>query len=111
MAIFAPKARRSARKSASRRMTSDSLFVAPLHTAKERRFAMAVFAPKARRLPSPAHPANIGRAWDTKVSRREFQEFGRISSAERIQYVGGCCGCNAAYIRAMARGLSEAGIS
>src|SRR5216117_907280 len=43
-----------------------------------------------------------------QVSRREFEEFGRIARAEGIYYMGGCCGCNAAYIRALARGLSEA---
>src|SRR6266699_7322738 len=43
-----------------------------------------------------------------QVSRREFEEFGKIARAEGIHYVGGCCGCNAAYIRALARGLSEA---
>jgi len=43
-----------------------------------------------------------------QVSRREFEEFGSIARAEGIYYLGGCCGCNAAYIRALARGLSEA---
>ena len=43
-----------------------------------------------------------------QVSRREFEEFGKIARAEGIYYVGGCCGCNAAYIRTLARGLSEA---
>src|SRR5213593_97879 len=43
-----------------------------------------------------------------QVSRREFEEFGKIARAEVIYYMGGCCGCNAAYIRALARGLSEA---
>ncbi len=32
-----------------------------------------------------------------QVSRREFVEFGRSASSEGISYVGGCCGCNAAY--------------
>lgn len=43
-----------------------------------------------------------------QVSRRDFQEFGRRARQEAIQYVGGCCGCNAAYIRAMVRGLEIA---
>ena len=43
-----------------------------------------------------------------QVSRREFVEFGRSASSEGISYVGGCCGCNAAYIRALAQGLAEA---
>jgi betaine-homocysteine S-methyltransferase len=43
-----------------------------------------------------------------QVSRREFVEFGKIAKAEGIRYIGGCCGCNAAYIRALADGLAEA---
>ena len=43
-----------------------------------------------------------------QVSRREFVEFGKIAKAEGLGYVGGCCGCNAAYIRALAVGLTEA---
>ncbi|MBI2948837.1 MAG: homocysteine S-methyltransferase family protein [Verrucomicrobia bacterium] len=43
-----------------------------------------------------------------QVSRREFFDFGKLASAEGIGYIGGCCGCNAAYIRALAHGLSEA---
>jgi betaine-homocysteine S-methyltransferase len=41
-----------------------------------------------------------------QVSRREFVEFGRAASSEGIGYVGGCCGCNPAYIRALAAGLA-----
>lgn len=37
-----------------------------------------------------------------QISRRAFADFGRIARAEGIRYVGGCCGCNAAYIRALA---------
>src|SRR5437660_776709 len=55
----------------------------------------------------PAFPDDLE---TIQVSRREFQEFGRVARAEGIHYVGGCCGCNAAYIRALARGLSEAGV-
>jgi betaine-homocysteine S-methyltransferase len=43
------------------------------------------------------------------VPRRKFVELGRIAEAEGIRYLGGCCGANAAYIRALARGLEEAG--
>jgi methionine synthase I (cobalamin-dependent) len=41
-----------------------------------------------------------------QVSRLEFMNFARQARAEGIGFLGGCCGCNAAYIRAMARGLS-----
>ncbi len=41
-----------------------------------------------------------------QVSRREFSDFAKLARAEGIGYVGGCCGCNAAYIRALAHGLS-----
>ncbi|HEY6402132.1 MAG TPA: homocysteine S-methyltransferase family protein [Blastocatellia bacterium] len=40
-----------------------------------------------------------------QTSREEFSDFGRIAKAEGIGYVGGCCGCNAAYIRALASGM------
>jgi len=52
----------------------------------------------------PAFPDDLE---TIQVSRREFQEFGRAARAEGIHYAGGCCGCNAAYIRALARGLAE----
>jgi betaine-homocysteine S-methyltransferase len=39
-----------------------------------------------------------------QVSRREFREFGQAARDEGIRYLGGCCGCNAAYIRALAAG-------
>ena len=42
-----------------------------------------------------------------QISRREFEKFGQTARAEGIGYVGGCCGCNAAYIRALADGLAE----
>ena len=42
-----------------------------------------------------------------QVSRRDFREFGRQAQQEGINYVGGCCGCNAAYIRALARGVAD----
>ena len=43
-----------------------------------------------------------------QVSRREFEEFGRVALTEGIRFVGGCCGCNAAYIRALTRGIEQA---
>jgi betaine-homocysteine S-methyltransferase len=42
-----------------------------------------------------------------QVSRREFGDFGRLAKREGIGYLGGCCGCNAAYIRALKDGLEE----
>jgi betaine-homocysteine S-methyltransferase len=42
-----------------------------------------------------------------QVSRRCFEDFGAAARAEGIGYVGGCCGCNAAYIRALAEGLAQ----
>ncbi len=41
-----------------------------------------------------------------QIARREFFDFARSAKTEGISYIGGCCGCNAAYIRAMARGLA-----
>ena len=40
-----------------------------------------------------------------QVSRKEFEEFGRTAKEEGIGFAGGCCGCNAAYIKAIAAGL------
>lgn len=40
-----------------------------------------------------------------QIARQEFVEFGRVAREEGIGYAGGCCGCNAAYIRALAKGL------
>jgi betaine-homocysteine S-methyltransferase len=42
-----------------------------------------------------------------QASREEFDDFGRIAKAEGIGYIGGCCGCNAAYIRALASGMYD----
>jgi betaine-homocysteine S-methyltransferase len=42
-----------------------------------------------------------------QVPRQEFLDFAASARAEGINYVGGCCGCNAAYIRAMAQGLDS----
>jgi betaine-homocysteine S-methyltransferase len=43
-----------------------------------------------------------------QIPRRTFEDFGANARQEGIGYVGGCCGCNAAYIRALAYGLAEA---
>jgi betaine-homocysteine S-methyltransferase len=43
-----------------------------------------------------------------QVARQEFIDFAAQAKAEGVRYLGGCCGCNAAYIRAMARGLTQA---
>ena len=40
------------------------------------------------------------------VSRGAFTEFASVAKAEGIRYLGGCCGSNAAYVRALARGLA-----
>jgi methionine synthase I (cobalamin-dependent) len=52
----------------------------------------------------PAFPDDLE---TIQVSRQEFVEFGKLAQAEGIRFVGGCCGCNAAYIRALADGLAE----
>jgi methionine synthase I (cobalamin-dependent) len=41
-----------------------------------------------------------------QVSRREFFNFAMQAKREGYGFIGGCCGCNAAYIRAMAEGLA-----
>lgn len=43
-----------------------------------------------------------------QVSRREFRDFGRAALDEGIGFVGGCCGCNAPYVRAMRQGIRDA---
>jgi betaine-homocysteine S-methyltransferase len=50
----------------------------------------------------PAFPDDLE---TIQVSRREFLEFGQVAKSEGIGFLGGCCGCNAAYIRALAQGL------
>jgi betaine-homocysteine S-methyltransferase len=45
-----------------------------------------------------------------QLPRSSFQNFGERARAEGIRYLGGCCGCNAAYIRAFAHGLKGASI-
>jgi betaine-homocysteine S-methyltransferase len=42
-----------------------------------------------------------------QLPRNAFQRFAEKAKAEGIQYLGGCCGCNAAYIQAFARGLAD----
>jgi betaine-homocysteine S-methyltransferase len=41
-----------------------------------------------------------------QLPRSCFESFAWRARSEGIQFVGGCCGCNAAYIRAAARGLA-----
>ena len=53
----------------------------------------------------PAFPDDLE---TIQVSRTEFIDFGKVSKTEGIGYLGGCCGCNAAYIRALSRGVAEA---
>ena len=43
-----------------------------------------------------------------QVGRHEFVDFARQARDEGINYLGGCCGCNASYIRSMRRGLALA---
>jgi betaine-homocysteine S-methyltransferase len=52
----------------------------------------------------PQFPDNLE---TIQLSRMEFIDFGRGARAEGIGYIGGCCGCNAAYVRALAGGLGE----
>jgi betaine-homocysteine S-methyltransferase len=42
-----------------------------------------------------------------QISRRAFADFGKTAAAEGVRFVGGCCGANAAYIRALASGVSN----
>jgi betaine-homocysteine S-methyltransferase len=42
-----------------------------------------------------------------QLPRNAFERFAAGAKAEGIQFLGGCCGCNPAYIRAAARGLSS----
>lgn len=56
----------------------------------------------------PAFPDDLE---TIQISRRHFVEFGGMAQTEGIGYLGGCCGCNAAYIRALATGLGRPGHS
>ena len=44
-----------------------------------------------------------------QVSRSSFVDFAASAAEEGIGFLGGCCGCNASYIRAMHRGLQRSG--
>lgn len=50
----------------------------------------------------PAFPDDLE---TIQVSRTAFLDFGKAARNEGIGYAGGCCGCNAAYIRALAHGV------
>ena len=54
----------------------------------------------------PAFPDDLE---TIQVSRQDFVDFGTLAAREGIGYVGGCCGCNASYIRALAQGLDRDG--
>ena len=41
-----------------------------------------------------------------QLPRSSFEQFAGEAKSEGIQFLGGCCGCNAAYIHAFARGLA-----
>jgi betaine-homocysteine S-methyltransferase len=41
-----------------------------------------------------------------QIPRRAFADFGKTAAKEGIRFVGGCCGCNPAYIRALAQAVS-----
>jgi len=41
-----------------------------------------------------------------QLPRNSFERFATSAKAEGIQFLGGCCGCNAAYIHAFSRGLA-----
>lgn len=51
----------------------------------------------------PEFPDNLE---SIQVPRDAFTSFARTAQAEGFNYIGGCCGCNAAYIRAMAEALA-----
>jgi betaine-homocysteine S-methyltransferase len=51
----------------------------------------------------PAFPDDLE---TIQVSRDAFRALGAAAREEGIGYVGGCCGCNAAYIRALGDGLT-----
>jgi len=46
-----------------------------------------------------------------QLSRNSFESFAESAQSEGVQFLGGCCGCNAAYIQAAARGLKTANVS
>ncbi len=53
----------------------------------------------------PAFPDDLE---TIQASRTEFRDFGKMAKNEGIGFLGGCCGCNAAYIRSLATGLDAA---
>jgi betaine-homocysteine S-methyltransferase len=57
------------------------------------------------------HPAFPDDLESIQVSRREFIEFGQAAKNLGIGFVGGCCGCNAAYIRALGQGLEISSVA
>ncbi len=42
-----------------------------------------------------------------QIPRQAISDFGRMAKSEGIGFVGGCCGCNAAYIRVLAQAINE----
>lgn len=42
-----------------------------------------------------------------QIPRGAFQAFGQWARDEGVGYAGGCCGCNAAYLRALGVGLGD----
>jgi len=42
-----------------------------------------------------------------QLPRSSFERFSQRAKDEGVQYLGGCCGCNAAYIHAFSRGLAQ----
>lgn len=42
-----------------------------------------------------------------QLPRGSFEHFAEQARAEGVQFLGGCCGCNAAYIHAYSRGLAR----
>jgi methionine synthase I (cobalamin-dependent) len=41
-----------------------------------------------------------------QLPRSSFEQFAKSAKSEGIQYLGGCCGCNTAYIHALSLGLA-----
>jgi methionine synthase I (cobalamin-dependent) len=41
-----------------------------------------------------------------QLPRKSFEQFAQKAKSEGLQFLGGCCGCNAAYVQAFARGLT-----
>ena len=52
----------------------------------------------------PAFPDDLE---TIQIARNEFFEFGKIAKSEGNGFAGGCCGCNAAYIRALVTGINS----